>query len=104
MIALDHLNTCGEAAFVDAVGFAFEHSPWIARAAFAKSGTVTLELAIAGVPMVIDYAKTPEQKEALSLIFSNHGLGWPYIMTSETPGPRAKAMQAAFDLIWHLQG
>ena len=33
MIGLDHLNSCSEDAFVDAVGFAFEHSPWIARAA-----------------------------------------------------------------------
>jgi tripartite-type tricarboxylate transporter receptor subunit TctC len=52
---------------------------------------------LAGVPLVIDYAKTPEQKEALSLIFSNHGLGWPYVMVNEVPPARAKAMQAAFE-------
>jgi tripartite-type tricarboxylate transporter receptor subunit TctC len=51
---------------------------------------------LTGGPMAIDYAKTPEQKEALSLIFANHGLGWPYVMTHETPADRAKAMQTAF--------
>jgi len=30
MTSIEHLNTCDEEAFVAAVGFAFEHSPWIA--------------------------------------------------------------------------
>ena len=33
MTTIQHLNTCDEATFVDTVGFAFEHSPWIAEAA-----------------------------------------------------------------------
>ncbi len=36
MTSIDHLNACDEDAFVAAIGFAFEDSPWIARAAFAR--------------------------------------------------------------------
>jgi OHCU decarboxylase len=36
MTSIEHLNACDEDAFVAAVGFAFEDSPWIARAAFAR--------------------------------------------------------------------
>jgi len=35
MTTLQHLNTCPADAFVAAIGFAFEDSPWIARAAAA---------------------------------------------------------------------
>jgi OHCU decarboxylase len=35
MTTIEHLNACDEATFVETVGFAFEHSPWIARAAAA---------------------------------------------------------------------
>jgi OHCU decarboxylase len=36
MTSIEHLNACDDEAFVAAVGFAFEHSPWIARAAAAQ--------------------------------------------------------------------
>jgi 2-oxo-4-hydroxy-4-carboxy-5-ureidoimidazoline decarboxylase len=36
MTSIEHLNACDEDAFVAAVGFAFEHSPWIARAAYTQ--------------------------------------------------------------------
>jgi tripartite-type tricarboxylate transporter receptor subunit TctC len=52
---------------------------------------------LAGVPRVLDYAKTPEQREELSLIFSTDDFGWPYIMAGEVPADRARAVQAAFE-------
>lgn len=36
MIALDELNCCGKDAFVAALGDLFEHSPWVAEAAFGQ--------------------------------------------------------------------
>jgi tripartite-type tricarboxylate transporter receptor subunit TctC len=50
-----------------------------------------------GVPLVIDYAKTEEQREELRLVLSNHEFGWPYIMAGEVPVDRAKAMVKAFE-------
>ena len=52
---------------------------------------------LAGVPLVIDYAKTPIQKEALSLVLSEQEFGWPYVMTSEVPADRVQIMRDAFD-------
>jgi len=36
MMTIDYLNACAPNAFVDAIGFAFEDSPWIAVAAAAQ--------------------------------------------------------------------
>jgi 2-oxo-4-hydroxy-4-carboxy-5-ureidoimidazoline decarboxylase len=36
MTTMQHLNTCSPDAFVAEIGFAFEDSPWIARAAAAR--------------------------------------------------------------------
>jgi OHCU decarboxylase len=36
MTTLEYLNAGSEESFVDAIGFAFEDSPWIARAAVAQ--------------------------------------------------------------------
>jgi tripartite-type tricarboxylate transporter receptor subunit TctC len=52
---------------------------------------------LVGVPMVIDYAKTANQRAALKLVLSGQDLGWPYVMAPDVPPDRVKAMQAAFD-------
>jgi tripartite-type tricarboxylate transporter receptor subunit TctC len=52
---------------------------------------------LAGIPSVMDYAKTKEQKEALSLILSEQDFGWPYLMAAEVPADRVKAIRDAFD-------
>ena len=36
MTSIEHLNACDDEAFVAAVGFAFEHSPWIARSVSSR--------------------------------------------------------------------
>jgi tripartite-type tricarboxylate transporter receptor subunit TctC len=50
-----------------------------------------------GVPLVMDYAKTSEQKSALSLILSEQDFGWPYVMARGVPGDRVELMRKAFD-------
>jgi len=50
-----------------------------------------------GVPLIIDYAKTAAQKEALSLILSDQEYGWPYLMAPDVPADRVKIMRDAFD-------
>jgi tripartite-type tricarboxylate transporter receptor subunit TctC len=75
------------------------------HAEYLKNGTLRIIASyglkpnpeLAGVPRVIDYAKTEEQRKELVLVLSNHDFGWPYIMSGEIPSDRAKAMQAAFD-------
>ena len=52
---------------------------------------------LAGIPSVMDFAKTSEQKAALSLILSEQDFGWPYVMAAEVPPDRVKIMRDAFD-------
>ncbi len=76
----------------------------IARAALAKSGTVTLELALAGVPMVTAYRVTPVEAfvarrviQTSSVILANLILGEnvipEFLQEDFTPQNLAKALQ-----------
>ena len=49
-----------------------------------------------GVPKSVDFAKTPEQRQILDLIYSQERFGRPYIMAPETPADRVAAMRKAF--------
>ena len=49
-----------------------------------------------GTPKSVDFAKTPEQKQILDLIYSQEQFGRPYIMAPETPADRVAAMRKAF--------
>lgn len=69
-----------------------------AYAAFAVSGTVTFELAMSGVPMVVTYVADPHQARLyrklrlnVDVALPNVVLGWravPEILFEETPAPR----------------
>jgi tripartite-type tricarboxylate transporter receptor subunit TctC len=48
------------------------------------------------VPLAIDYAKTPEDREALELIFAAQLPGRPYIAPPDMPHSRLKVLQDAF--------
>lgn len=62
-------------------------------------GTYALkpEPELTGVPMVLDFAKTDEQRAALRLVLSSQDIGWPYMMASGVPPDRVEAMRSAFD-------
>ena len=62
-------------------------------------GTYALkpEPELAGVPMVMDFAKTDEQRAALRLVLSSQDIGWPYMMAPDVPADRVAAMRSAFD-------
>jgi tripartite-type tricarboxylate transporter receptor subunit TctC len=48
------------------------------------------------VPLVLDLAKTPEQKQILTLIFARQALGRPYMAPPGVPQDRAEALRKAF--------
>lgn len=54
------------------------------------------ELTEMGVPFIMDYAKTDDQKAILAFIFSRQAWGRPYIAPPGVPADRARALQAAF--------
>ena len=49
-----------------------------------------------GAPKSVDFAKTPEQRQILDLIYSQERFGRPYIMAPEVPADRVAAMRKAF--------
>ncbi len=54
-----------------------------------------------GVPKSVDFAKTPEQRQVLDLVYSQERFGRPYIMAPETPQDRVAAMRQAFMDTFH---
>jgi tripartite-type tricarboxylate transporter receptor subunit TctC len=48
------------------------------------------------VPLVIDLAKTPEQKQILTLVFARQALGRPYLAPPGVPADRVEALRKAF--------
>lgn len=48
------------------------------------------------VPLVLDLAKTPEDRKVLELIYARQTIGRPYLAPPGIPADRAKALQAAF--------
>jgi len=49
------------------------------------------------VPLITDFAKTPEQQQVLKLIFARQVMGRPFLAPPGLPPERATALQQAFD-------
>jgi len=49
------------------------------------------------VPLVMDLAKTTEQKQILKLIFARQVMGRPYLLPPDVPAERVKALREAFN-------
>jgi tripartite-type tricarboxylate transporter receptor subunit TctC len=49
------------------------------------------------VPLALDLAKSPEDRDALNLIFASTTIGWPTMMPPNVPADRLQAMRDAFD-------
>jgi tripartite-type tricarboxylate transporter receptor subunit TctC len=49
------------------------------------------------VPLVLEYAKEPEQKQAMELALARLEFGRPFLMPPNVPAERVQAMRRAFD-------
>ena len=48
------------------------------------------------VPLVMDMAKSEEQKQVLELLLAGQGMAWPYFVAPEVPADRVAALRTAF--------
>ena len=48
------------------------------------------------VPLILDLAKTPEQKQILTLVFARQALGRPFVAPPDIPKDRVAALRKAF--------
>jgi 2-oxo-4-hydroxy-4-carboxy-5-ureidoimidazoline decarboxylase len=87
-MTLTHLNALDRAEFVDAVGWVFEHSPWVAERAWLRRPFATLpQLHSAMVAEVT--ASAPE--EQLALLRAHPDLGSRAKITGASAGEQAGA-------------
>jgi tripartite-type tricarboxylate transporter receptor subunit TctC len=74
------------------------------KADLLASGDLVLLMQMSGskhpelpnVPLVMDLAKSKEERQMLNLIFARQALGRPYVAPPDVPADRAKALQDAF--------
>src|SRR5262249_39260310 len=52
---------------------------------------------LSGVPLLMDYAKSSEQRDALALILAEQDFGWPFVMGPDISADRVQLMRDAFD-------
>jgi len=48
-------------------------------------------------PIILDYAKTEQDRQALDLIFAPQSFAWPFIAPPDVPADRLQALRRAFD-------
>jgi tripartite-type tricarboxylate transporter receptor subunit TctC len=53
--------------------------------------------ALKDVPFVLNFAKTDEQKQALTFMYAGQGIGRPFIAPPDMPAARVKLLRDAFD-------
>jgi tripartite-type tricarboxylate transporter receptor subunit TctC len=79
------------------------HADWVAQ----KKMNILLQLSLAkhpdlpNVPLVLDLAKTEEQKQVLKLIFARQVMGRPFLAPPGIPKDRADALKKAFTETMH---
>ena len=66
MTTLENLNTASAEEFVDAIGFAFEHSPWVAWGAAARRPFADFDTLLAALVAVVADASPQEQIALIS--------------------------------------
>ena len=54
----------------------------------------------AGVPRTLDFAKTPEQRQILELVYSQEIFARPYMVATEVPKERVEVLRKAFMETW----
>ena len=75
------------------------------RKTWLESGSIKVLVQLAlekhpdlpNVPLIMDYAKTEEERAMLRLIFSRAALGCPFLAPPGVPADRAAALRKAFD-------
>jgi tripartite-type tricarboxylate transporter receptor subunit TctC len=72
---------------------------WVADGKVAMLAQFGLEQArdLPSLPLALDYAKTPEDRQVMELIFAPLALGYPSFMGPLVPGDRIEIMRRAFD-------
>jgi tripartite-type tricarboxylate transporter receptor subunit TctC len=58
------------------------------------------ELTARGAPLAVSFARSPEQKQIMELVYAQQLFGRPYVVSPETPAERVEALRDAFMKTW----
>lgn len=87
-MTLPELNACDRNSFVQAVGWVFEHSPWVAERTWARRPFATVDQLHAAMAAEVENASPPEQ---LALLRAHPDLGSSAKMTEASASEQAGA-------------
>ena len=87
-MTLEKLNELGQPEFVDAVGWVFEHSPWVAERAWRRRPFGSLDDLLAAMTAELETGTAAEQ---LALLCAHPDLGSRARMTGASRGEQAGA-------------
>ena len=87
-MTIDELNSLDRSKFVEAVGFVFEHSPWVAERAFEATPFPSIEALQAAMVAAVEKAKPEEQ---LALLRAHPDLGTRARISSASEAEQAGA-------------
>ncbi len=89
-------GACGASWSVMTTG----HPDWLRdgkmRLLAQENNKANPDIAKLGVPLTVDFAKTPDERAVLGFVFAQSTFGRPFVMAPETPPDRVAAMRAAF--------
>jgi tripartite-type tricarboxylate transporter receptor subunit TctC len=100
----------GETEGVAALGWEAvkaQMSPWLADGKIkiiAQFGTEPAGGKLAEVPLMLDLAKSPRDRQALLMLFGRTEIGRPYFLPPDVPPERAEALRRAFDATMKDEG
>jgi tripartite-type tricarboxylate transporter receptor subunit TctC len=75
------------------------HRDWIEKKTIniLFQGGAAPDPALKGVPFILDFAKTEEQKSAVRYIYAGQGIGRPFVAPPDLEAGRLKLLRSAFD-------
>jgi len=74
------------------------HPDWIAnrKIAILFQGGAAPHPDLKEVPFVLDFARTPEERQAIEFLYAGQGIGRPFVAPPDLPPDRLKLLRAAF--------
>jgi tripartite-type tricarboxylate transporter receptor subunit TctC len=101
LLALERGEVEGHVSGSSAAPFRARIASWI------KDGSVGIVAQIAlkkdpeypDVPLILDLAKTEQQRDIMKLVLSQQVMGWPIVAPPDVPAERVAALRNAFDAV-----
>lgn len=102
MLAIERKEADG-ATSISYAAIKSAHPDWLAEKKINLLAQHTLKghPDLKGVPVILDFAQTPEDRQVLEMVFARQSIGYPYAAPPNIPAERLDAIRKAFDATMH---